>query len=90
MLIEGKNLMSVIKRRSTDANRALICKALTDVTFRKQLETDPANALDVKTITPTKVKEIKKVLATLKEIDAKINGLADELLCANGGPCGIA
>jgi hypothetical protein len=81
--------MSVIKRKSIDANRALICKALTDVTFRKQLETDPAKAIG-KTVTPVKAKEIKKVLATLKEIDAKINGLADELLCANGGPCGIA
>ena len=84
------NLMSVVKRKPTDANRALICRALTDVTFRKQLETEPTKALGVKTVTPAKAKEITKVLATLKEIDAKINGLADELLCANGGPCGIA
>ncbi len=82
--------MSVIKRRPKDANKALISKALTDVTFRKQLETEPAKALGIKTVTPAKAKEITKVLATLKEIDAKINGLADELLCANGGPCGIA
>jgi hypothetical protein len=82
--------MSVIKRKPTDANKALICKALTDVTFRKQLEKEPAKALGVKTVTPAKAKEITKILATLKEIDAKINGLADELLCANGGPCGIA
>ncbi len=82
--------MSVVKRKTTEANKALICKALTDVTFRKQLTTDPAKALGVKTVTPAKAKEITKVLATLKEIDAKINGLADELLCANGGPCGIA
>jgi hypothetical protein len=82
--------MSVIKRKTTEANKALICKALTDVTFRKQLAADPAKALGVKTVTPAKAKEITKVLATLKEIDAKINGLADELLCANGGPCGIA
>ncbi len=82
--------MSVIKRKPTDANKTLICKALTDVTFRKQLETNPAKALGVKTVTPAKAKELTKVLATLKEIDAKINSLADELLCANGGPCGIA
>ncbi len=82
--------MSVIKRRPKEANKALIIKALTDVTFRKQLETEPAKALGTKTVTPAKAKEITKVLATLKEIDARINGLADELLCANGGPCGIA
>jgi hypothetical protein len=84
------NSMSVAKRKTTEANKVLITKALTDVTFRKQLETSPAKALGVKTVTPAKAKEITKVLATLKEIDAKINGLADELLCANGGPCGIA
>ena len=84
------NSMTVAKRKSSEANKALICKALTDVTFRKQLETEPTKALGVKTVTPAKTKEITKVLATLKEIDARINGLADELLCANGGPCGIA
>jgi hypothetical protein len=82
--------MSVVKRKSIEANKTLICKALTDVTFRKQLETEPPKALGVKTVTPAKAKEITKILANLKEIDAKINGLADELLCANGGPCGIA
>lgn len=86
----GSLFMSVIKRKSADANRALICKALTDVAFRKQLEAQPEKALGIKTLTPVKAKEIKKVLATLKEIDTRINGLADELLCANGGPCGIA
>jgi hypothetical protein len=90
LIKEGKNSMSVVKRKPIEKNKALICKALTDVTFRKQLATDPAKALGVKTLTPAKAKEITKVLATLKEIDAKINGLADELLCANGGPCGIA
>jgi|APDOM4702015023_1054809.scaffolds.fasta_scaffold55380_2 hypothetical protein len=82
--------LPIKRRKPAEANRALICKALTDVAFRKQLETDPAKALNVATLTPVKAKEITKVLAILKEIDAKINGLADELLCANGGPCGIA
>jgi hypothetical protein len=90
MVISGMNFMSVAKRKTIEANKVLITKALTDVTFRKQLETEPAKALGVKTVTPAKAKEITKVLATLKEIDARINGLADELLCANGGPCGIA
>ena len=90
MVISGMNFMSVAKRKTIEANKVLITKALTDVTFRKQLETEPAKALGVKTMTPAKAKEITKILANLKEIDAKINGLADELLCANGGPCGIA
>lgn len=78
--------MSVIRRKSADVNRSLICKALTDVAFRKQLEVDPAKALGTKTLTSAKAVEIKKVLAALKEIDARINGLADELLCADLGP----
>lgn len=81
--------MSVIRRKSVDINRSLILKALTDVAFRKQLEVDPAKALGTKTLTSAKAAEIKKILATIKEIDARINGIADELLCADLSPCGI-
>jgi hypothetical protein len=80
-----------IKRKpSLEKNRELISKALTDPAFRKLLETDPAKALNKSKLTSTNSAEIKDVLSTLKQIDTKINALADKLLCANGGPCGIA
>jgi len=71
-------------------NRELIFKALTDPNFRNLLQTQPARALGVTTLTPEKAKMVTTALSAIKEIDAKINGIADELLCANGGPCGIA
>ena len=71
-------------------NRELIYKALTDPKFRKQLHEEPAKALGVKELTAEKKKEIRLVLAALKGIEVQIGSLADELLCANGGPCGIA
>jgi hypothetical protein len=71
-------------------NRELIFKALTDPNFRTLLQTQPARALGVTTLTPEKAKMVTTALSAIKEIDAKINGIADELLCANGGPCGIA
>ena len=71
-------------------NRELIFKALTDPSFRNLLQTQPAKALGVATLTPEKAKMVTVALSAIKEIDAKINGIADELLCANGGPCGIA
>jgi len=71
-------------------NRELICKALTDPQFRTLLQTQPAKALGVTTLSPEKTKMVTNALAAIKEIDAKIGLIADELLCANGGPCGIA
>jgi hypothetical protein len=71
------------------AQKELILKALTDASFRKLLTADPTKALGKK-ITAEIEKEIKIVLAIVKGIDAQISHLADELLCANGGPCGIA
>jgi hypothetical protein len=71
-------------------NRELIFKALTDPSFRNLLQTQPAKALGVATLTPEKAKMVTVALSAIKEIDAKISGIADELLCANGGPCGIA
>jgi hypothetical protein len=73
-----------------EKNRALVYKALTDPDFRKQLATQPAKALGVTTLTPDKEKMIKKALTAIQEIEGKIGSIADELLCANGGPCGIA
>ncbi len=71
------------------AQKDLILKALTDASYRRLLATDPAKALGKK-ITAQIEKEVKMVLAVVKGIDAQISHLADELLCANGGPCGIA
>jgi hypothetical protein len=73
-----------------EKNRALVYKALTDPVFRKQLETQPAKALGAKTLTPEKSKMVKTALSAIKEVELKLNSVADELLCANGGPCGIA
>ena len=78
------------KAEITAKNRELIYKALTDANFRKQLESQPAKALGVSALTPVKEKEVQNILKRIKEIDTRIGGLADELLCANGGPCGIA
>jgi len=78
--------MSQTKKR----NRDLIYKALTDPKFRKMLQEKPAEALGVKTISLEKKREIRFVLASVKSIENQISILADELLCANGGPCGIA
>lgn len=69
-------------------NREMVLRALTDAKFRKLLKSDPAKALG-KEVTPVHRREIDLVLATLRGIEAQIQGIADELLCANG-PCGIA
>lgn len=68
----------------------LINKALTDPSFRKLLETQPTKALGVTTMTPENTSLVKSVLDQVKAVNTKISGVADELLCANGGPCGIA
>ncbi|MCW4029406.1 MAG: hypothetical protein NWE92_07145 [Candidatus Bathyarchaeota archaeon] len=73
-----------------EKNRALVYKALTDPAFRKQLSTQPAKALGVSTLSPEKEVMIKKALSAINELESKIGSIADELLCANGGPCGIA
>ena len=68
----------------------LINKALTDPSFRKLLETQPTKALGVTTMTPGNTSLVKSVLDQVKAVNTKISAVADELLCANGGPCGIA
>jgi len=77
-------MASVSKRQ-----KELILRALTDPAFRKLLATDPKQALG-KRITPAVEKEVSLILTMVKSIDTQIAGLADHLLCANGGPCGIA
>jgi hypothetical protein len=74
----------------TSANRDMVFKVLTDPAFRKKLETDPAAAVGKKDLTAQQKLEVKKVLTAVDEIHQKVQRLADELLCANGGPCGIA
>jgi hypothetical protein len=74
------------KRRQKE----LILRALTEPVFRRMLVTDPAKALGRGRISPEMKKEVSMVLAIVKGIDSQISALADELLCANGGGCGIA
>ena len=68
----------------------LVQKALTDPSFRTLLQTNPAKALGVTTLTPENTQLVNSALAEIKAVEAKTGSLADELLCANGGPCGIA
>ena len=80
----GKNPKERVAGRK--ANKQLILKALTDAKFRKQLETDPVNALGKKKLTDIQKKEIEIVLASVKGIESHMSIIADELLCA----CGVA
>ena len=75
--------------KKTKVNRALVLRALTDLKFRKLLESTPAKAIG-KAVTAVQKREIDLVLATIRGIEAQIRHVADQLLCANGGPCGIA
>lgn len=70
--------------------KELIMRALTDPKFRKLLASNPEQALEQRQISVTMRKEIDFILATVKGIEAHISALSDSLLCANGGPCGIA
>jgi len=74
----------------SSANRDMVYKLLTDPGFRKKMEADPAAAVGKKQLTAAQILEVKKVLTLVDEIQGKIQRIADELLCANGGPCGIA
>ncbi len=78
------------KRDKARANRELIYRALVDPQFRKQLEEEPAAAMGIKELTPEKKAEVRMVVATVKSIRDHIRNIGDALLCANGGPCGIA
>ena len=65
-------------------------KALTDPSFRTLLQTQPAKALGVTTLTPENTMLVNSALAEIKAVESKAGALADELLCTNNGPCGIA
>jgi len=80
-----------VKRKPSSAkvNKEMVLKALTDPAFRRLLKTDPSKALG-KRVSKVRQREIELVLAVLKGIDGQLKSLADTLLCANGGPCGIA
>jgi len=80
----GKKSPQLKKRQ-----KELILRALTDPSFRNGLINEPEKTLGTK-LTSEKKKEIKMILAFVKGIDSQISHLADELLCSNGGPCGIA
>jgi len=71
-------------------NKQLVLKALVDPKFRKQLEQKPEAALGMKGLTEAQKAHVQLVLAAVKGIQRQISALADQLLCANGGPCGIA
>lgn len=77
------------KMQPSKKQKEFIIKALTDPAFRKKLRDNPELTLQKK-ITPERKKEIGMLLAVVKGIESQISALADELLCANGGPCGIA
>lgn len=72
--------------------RQFILRALTDPQFRLQLRVNPALALGKPPgqITPRNLQELQRVLLAVQQIEFQIHNIADELLCANGGPCGIA
>jgi hypothetical protein len=74
----------------TSKNRELVYKVLTDPAFRTKLQKEPATALGKKELTPVQAAEVRKVLEEVDRIQVQVNRIADELLCANGGPCGIA
>ena len=73
-------------------NRDMVYRALTDLNFRKQLETNPAAALgkQAQQLTTRNQAEVRQVLQVVKLVENQLAKLADELLCANGGACGIA
>jgi hypothetical protein len=71
-------------------NKQLVVRALTDPGFRKMLAVDPRKALGVSELSAVNEREVAFILDLVKNIVAWINSLADQLLCANGGPCGIA
>lgn len=71
-----------------EINRKLVLRALTDPKFRELLATEPEKALGIE-VTDLNRDEIRFILATVNGVEYQISSLADELLCANGGPCGI-
>lgn len=71
-------------------NRDLIIRALTDPGFREMLMEAPERALGLKEISELNQAELRFIQAAVSGIECQVGALADQLLCANGGPCGIA
>ena len=67
-----------------EKNREFILKALTDPTFRKALEENPARALGMREFTDVNKQEVRLILAAVKGIETQISAASDELLCAYG------
>ena len=70
--------------------KSFLLKALTDPKFRAKLEKTPAKALGVPKLSAQDIASVKDAMAKITEIENQISGLADMVLCAGGGPCGIA
>ena len=71
-------------------NRDFILKALIDPEFRRALEENPGRALNIQELTEINKREVRLVLAAVRDINTQIAAAADELLCAYGpGPSGI-
>jgi hypothetical protein len=68
---------------------AFLRRLLTDPAYRRLLETDPAQVLGPR-YTPEDLHMLNTALEKARLANADIGRIADELLCANGGPCGIA
>jgi len=74
--------MAVLRTNPKRVNKEMLYKALTDPAFRKLLAESPTRALRVRRLNKLQLHEIKLVLASLKGIEAQMNALADQLLCA--------
>ncbi|MBN1812499.1 MAG: hypothetical protein JXA14_11735 [Anaerolineae bacterium] len=70
-------------------NKELLKRALTDPKFRRTLETNPKEILGPK-VTRADIASLNAALEKVKQIDATIEKLAGEVLCTNGGGCGLA
>ena len=68
--------------------KELIKRALVDPKFREALVTDPQEVWG--RITPEEAASLKAALEKVKQLDATIEKLAGEVLCTNGGGCGLA
>jgi len=78
------------KNEKKAKNRKLVLKALTDPEFREALMEAPEEILERKELTELNRTELRFIQAAVRSIECQVGALADELLCANGGPCGIA
>jgi hypothetical protein len=72
-----------------EKNKNMLMKALTDPKFRELLKSSPQKALGLKTITDKNKQEIAKITQLVSKFESDLASLADQLLCANGGGCGI-